>query len=160
LVQMPEALNKHYFEIFERTLRSEIQEYDRSEKRFITPLGTAEAVSILDPTAKYVTGAVVGRWSDCLYFRGPLSLKEVMPAVEGAVQLLAGRLAASVETVTHESAAYGTPICYDLFKLSDDSPNLRTLYCVKGNDATLEDPTGSITGWFAYTVQFTVSTKS
>jgi len=92
----------------------------------------------------------VGQWSDYIYFQGQLSIDKADYEVESVARMLAERLAVSVETLTRDSAAHGAPICYDLFKLSNGSPNLQTFYCVKGNEATLDDPTGSITGWFAY----------
>lgn len=158
MVQKPDKLNKHYQDLFERILRANMPEYDRAEKRFITPFGTAESISAVDPTGRFaVSPPKVGQWSDYIYFQGPLSLEKPEPEVESVARMLAERLAVSVETLTRDSAVHGTPICYDLFKLSNGSPNLQTFYCVKGNEATLDDPTGSITGWFAYKVRFTVS---
>jgi len=161
LVQKPEALNKHYFDLFEKTLKANIPEYDKAEKRFITPFGTAETISVLDPTGRFtVSPPKVGQWSDYIYFQGQLSVDKADYEVESVARMLAERLAVSVETLTRDSAAHGAPICYDLFKLSNGSPNLQTFYCVKGNEATLDDPTGSITGWFAYKVRFTVSIRN
>jgi hypothetical protein len=79
--------------------------------------------------------------------------------VEAIVRQFAEQLATTVETLITETSAYGTPICSDLFVLSDGSPNLQTFYCVKGNEATADDMTGSITGWFAYRVKYAIGTK-
>jgi len=160
VVQKPEGINRRYFDLFSGTLKANIPEYDKAEKRFITPFGTAEIISAVDPTGRFpVSPPKVGQWSDYIYFQGQLSVDKPDYEVESVVRMLAERLAVSVETLTRDSAAHGAPICYDLFKLSDGSPNLQTFYCVKGNEATLDDPTGSITGWFAHKVRFTVSTE-
>jgi len=160
LVQRPGELNKHYLDLFTRVLTENIPEYSKSEKRTITPFGVAASVQGFDPTGRIAfSPPVVGHWSDYVYFHGKLSSDKIESEVEGVVRLLAHRLAASVETLVAETSLHGKPVCFDLFKLSDESPNLQTFYCVKGNEATVDDPTGSITGWFAYKVRFTVSTK-
>jgi hypothetical protein len=160
LVSEPEELNKHYLDLFKRILTENIPEYSKTEKQTITPLGVADSVQRFDPTGRIAfSPPLVGHWSDYVYFHGKLSADKIEPEVEGVVRLLAHRLAASVETLVAETSPHGKPVCFDLFKLSDGSPNLQTFYCVKGNEATVDDPTGSITGWFAYRVRFTVSTK-
>ena len=160
MVQKPDGLNQYYFDLFEKTLRANIPEYSKVEKRLISPFGIADAISVVDPTGRFaVSPPKVGEWSDYIYFQGQLATDKADHEVESVVRLLAERLAVSVETLTCDTAAHGEPICYDLFKLSDGSPNLQTFYCVKGSEATLEDPTGSITGWFAYKVRFTVDVK-
>jgi hypothetical protein len=160
MVQRPAALKKEYFALFVKVLKENIPEYNKGETRSITPFGVAESVQAFDPTGRIAfIPPKVGQWSDYVYFHGELSIDNVDREVEGVVRLLAQRLAASVETLIEESSLHGTPVCYDLLKLSDGSPNLQTFYCVKGNEVTLDDPTGSITGWFAYKVRFTVTTK-
>jgi hypothetical protein len=81
------------------------------------------------------------------------------PQVEAVVRMLAEKLAVTIEALIGQTALKGTVACYDLFKLADNTPNLETFYCVKGYEPTLDDPTGSITGWFAYKLRFTVSIK-
>jgi len=160
LVQQPEALNKHYYELFMNTLKANIPEYDKCEKRFITPMGTVEPILAFDPSARMaVSPAIVGQHGDYIHFRGNLSVDKADPEVEGVVRLLAEREAATIESVIMQTQLHGTAVCYDLFELSDASPNLQTFYCVKGNVATLDDMTGSITGWSAYKILFTVNTK-
>jgi hypothetical protein len=108
-------------------------EYDKAEKRFITPFGTAEIISGVDPTGRFaVTPPKVGQWSDYIYLQGELSLEKPENEVESVVRMLAERLAVGVETLTRDSTVHGTPICYDLFKLSDGSANLQIFYCEKG----------------------------
>ena len=97
--------------------------------------------------------------SDHFHFRDNLSVDKADPEVEGIVRLLATKLAATVEALIRQVSLHGTPVCYDLFKLADGTLNLQTFYCVKGYEPTLDDPTGSITGWFAYKLFFTVNTK-
>jgi hypothetical protein len=126
---------------------------------FHNTLGTVEPVLAFDPSGRgAVSPAMVGQHTDYIYFRGRLSVDKVDPEVEGVVRLLAEREAATIETVIEQTQLYGTAVCYDLFKLSDGSPNLKTFYCVKGNEPAGDDPTGSITGWFAYKLLFAVNT--
>lgn len=161
MVQQPEVLNKHYYDVFVKTLRANIPEYDKIEKRLISPGGTVEPILAFDPAGRLVVGTppMVGEHGDYLHFRGNLAVDKVDPEVEGVVRLLAEREAATVETLIGHTQLHRTPVCYDLFRLSDGAPNLKTYYCVKGNESTKDDPTGSITGWFAYKLFFTVSTK-
>lgn len=160
MVQQPKELNRHYFDLFATTLKGNIPEYDRVEKRFIAPVGIVETISAFDLSGGTVVGSTqAGRWSDYVRFGQELSLDKIDFEVEVVARQLAVRLAGSVEALIAETAVYGMPICYDLFKLADGSPNLRTFYCVKGDEATLDDPTGSITGWFSYRVQFLVDTR-
>ena len=160
MVQQPEALNKQYHDLFVKTLKANIPEYDKCEKRFITPLGTVEPILAFDPSGRTAASpAIVGQHGDYVHFRGNLSVDKADPEVEGVVRLLAEREAATIESVIEQTQLHGVAVCYDLFKLSDGSPNLQTFYCVKGNVATLDDMTGSITGWFAYRISFTVNTK-
>jgi hypothetical protein len=160
VVQRPDALNKHYYDLFVKTLQANTPKYEKCEKRFITPLGTVEPILAFDPSGRVAVGpAIVGQHNDYIYFRGNLSIDKVDPEVEGVVRLLAEREAATIETIVEQTQLYGTAVCYDLLKLSDGSPNLQTFYCVKGNEVTLDDMTGSITGWFAYKISLTVNTK-
>ena len=160
MVQQPEALNKHYYDLFVKTLKVNIPKYEKSEKRFITPTGTVEPILQLDPSSRApVIPAIVGQHADYIYFQGNLSVDKADPEVEAVVQLLAEREASAIEEIIEQTQQSGTAVCYDLFKLSDGTPNLKTFYFVKGNEPTKDDPTGSITGWFAYKLSFTVNTK-
>jgi hypothetical protein len=160
LVQQPEALNKHYYDLFVKTLKVNIPKYEKCEKRFITPTGTVEPVTEFDPSGRVpIIPAMVGRHADYIYFRGNLSVDKADLEVEAVVRLLAEREASAIEDIIEQTRQHGAAICYDLFKLSDGTPNLRTFYFVKGNEPTKDDPTGSITGWFAYKLSFTVNTK-
>jgi hypothetical protein len=128
LVQKPEVLNQRYFEIFVEVLRKNTPRYAQAEKRLITPFGTVEIVHKFNPLDKFssIVPAQVGRWGDYIYFQGPLSLDKVESQVEAAVQAFALNLARAVEDLVDESSRFGIPICYDLFHLSDHSPNLQT----------------------------------
>jgi hypothetical protein len=65
MVQQPEALNKHYYDLFVKTLKANIPEYEKCEKRFITPLGTVEPVLAFDPSERVaVIPAMVGQHAD------------------------------------------------------------------------------------------------
>ena len=157
MAERPEGLNRYYFDLFSKTLKENAPGYNRSQKRFITPLGTVESVASPNLADEPVGPARVGELSDYAHFRHHLSVEEVDPKVETVVYRFAQQLAETIEELIQETSQFGTPICYDLFKLSDGSPNLRTNYAAKGNEPTKDDPTGSITGWFGYNVRFTVS---
>ncbi len=156
MVQQPEALNKYYLNLFVKTLEANLPTYEKTQKRYMTPSSKSE-ILVSDAAGGILIGQTgIGQYSDYVHFRGELSLEEADPEIEGVVRLLASKLGATVETLVRHTAIQGTPSCFDLFKLSDGTPNLRTLYCVKGNEATVDDPTGSITGWFAYRVRFAI----
>jgi len=126
--------------------------------RLISPLGTIDNIIMgYDPAGRPLLGVGrVGMQSDHFHFRDNLSVDKAETEVEGVVRLLATKLAATVEALIRQVSLHGTPFCYDLFKLSDGALNLQTFYCVKGYEPTVDDPTGSITGWFAYKLFFTV----
>ena len=160
MVQQPEALNKHYYDLFVKILMAKIPEYDKCEKDLISDLGTVN-IQAFDPTGSLFMGmGTVGEKIEHIRFRGTLSVERADLEVEAVVRLLAENLATWVETLIGQTGLKGTPVCYDLLKLSDGSPNLETFYCVKGNEPTVDDMTGSITGWFAYKLRFTVIAKA
>ena len=66
--------------------------------------------------------------SDHFHFRDNLSVDKTEPEVESVVRLLATKLAATVEALIRQVSLHGNT----------------------------SDPTGSITGWFAYKLFFTV----
>jgi len=158
LVQNPTALNQGYYDLFVHTVKAAIPQYEKAEKRFISPQGTIQTVFGTDPLGQpMIAMGTVPLTTDHVHFRDPLSVEKSDPQVEAVVRMLAGKLAATIEALIGQTALKGTVVCYDLFKLSDNTANLETFYCVKGYEPTLDDPTGSITGWFAYKVRFTVS---
>ena len=158
MVQNPTALNQGYYDLFVHTVKAAIPQYEKAEKRFISPQGTIQTVFGTDPLGQpMIAMGTVPLTTDHVHFRDPLSVEKSDPQVEAVVRMLAGKLAATIEALIGQTALKGTVVCYDLFKLSDNTANLETFYCVKGYEPTLDDPTGSITGWFAYKVRFTVS---
>ena len=96
-----------------------------------------------------ITMGTVGPQSDHVHFCDELSTDKSDPQGEAVVQMLAEKLAATIEALIKQTGLKGTVVCFDLFKLEDGTPNLETFYCVKGYEPT-QDPSGSITGWFAY----------
>ena len=92
MVQKSEALNKHYYDLFMKTIKANIPEYDKCDKRFITPLGTVEPILAFDPMDRTaVSPAKVGQRGDYIHFRGNQSVDKADPEVEGVVRLLAER---------------------------------------------------------------------
>jgi hypothetical protein len=62
-------------------------EYDRAEKRFITPFGTAEIISVVDPKGRFaVSSPKVGQWNDYVYFQGRLSTDKAEHEVASVVR--------------------------------------------------------------------------
>jgi hypothetical protein len=160
MVQQPEELNRHYFDLFVRTLKDHMPRYDRVEKMAITPYGTAEMPLQFDlNTGLAIPPPTPGRLSDYVRFSEQLSTVSADPMVEAEVRRFAEQLATTIESLIAETSRYGSPICSDLIALSDGSKNLQTIYCVKGNEVTVDDMTGSITGWFAYKLRYAVGTK-
>jgi hypothetical protein len=160
MVQRPEHLHKHYYDLFVRTVKAAIPQYDKAEKRFISPVGTIQMVSGTDALGHpMILMGTVNLTTDKFFFHDPLSVDKADPEVEAVVRMLAGKLAATIEALIGQTALKGSAVCHDLFKLEDGKPNLETFYCVKGYELTLDDPTGSITGWFAYKVRLYFSTK-
>jgi hypothetical protein len=49
MVQRPQNLNKHYYDLFAQTVKAAIPQYDKAEKRFISPQGTIQTVFGTDP---------------------------------------------------------------------------------------------------------------
>jgi len=159
LAQKPAELDKHYYDLFVKTLKANIPEYDKIEKRSVTPQATIESLGF-DQSGRLIVGTgKAGQSTDFVYFRGPLSVDKADPLVESVARLFAEKLAVTVETLIGHASLRGKVFCTDLFKLTDGSPNLQTFYCVKGNEMTVDDPTGSITGWFAYKLYLTVDTR-
>jgi hypothetical protein len=160
MVQQPEHLNKYYRDLFVSVVKAAVREYEKAEKRFISPQGTVQTVFGTDSLGKPIIaiGSVASQ-SDYVYFRDAVSVDKSEPQVEGIVRLLGEKLAATIEAMISHAASHGAVVCYDLFALSDSTPNLKTFFCVKGYEPTLDDPTGSITGWFAYKLFFSVGTR-
>jgi hypothetical protein len=158
---MPERLNRHYYELFVETLKDQIPLYNGAEKRFILPNGTAEATTVSNVGLGVLYAPpTVGALGDYVRFSRPLSSDKADLEVESAVRIFAQQLANVIETLVEDTSAYGTPLCYDLFKLSDGSPNLQIMYVINSEAATADDPMGSVTGWIAYKVRYTVSTRA
>lgn len=158
--EKPEVLNAHYFDLFVKILRGNMPSYDRVEKMAITPYGAVDMELEFDlNTGQMIVPPTPGRLSDYVHFSEQLSTVNADRMVEGVVDRLAKQLAGAIESLIKETSAHGTPICADLFVLSNGSANLETIYWVKGNEATVDDPTGSITGWFVYKVRYAVGTK-
>jgi hypothetical protein len=160
LVEQPNDLNKHYYDLFVSTVKAAVPEYDKAEKRLISQQGTILTVFGTDVLGQPVINmGTVGFTSDYVHFRDQPSVGKPEMQVEAVVRMLAEKLAATIDALIRQTAIKGTVVCYDLFRLEDKTPNLQTFYCVKGYEPTADDPTGSITGWFAYKVRLTVSTK-
>jgi hypothetical protein len=160
MAEKPEALNALHFDLFVKILRENMPSYDRVEKMAITPYGTVDMELEFDfNTGQMLVPPTPGRLSDYEHFSEQLSTVNVDRMVEAVIDRLAKQLAGTIESLITETSAHGTPICADLFVLSNGSANLETIYCVKGNQPTLDDPTGSITGWFAYKVKYAIGTK-
>ena len=161
MVQRPQVLNKHYYDLFVRTLKAAIPTYHKAEKGVMSRQGTIQMVFGNDAIGQpIITMGTVGPQSDHVHFRDELSTDKSDPQVEAVVQMLAEKLAATIEALIKQTGLKGTVVCFDLFKLEDGTPNLETFYCVKGYEPTQDDPTGSITGWFAYKLRFAVIPKT
>jgi hypothetical protein len=156
----PERLNKYYYELFVKTVKDRTPLYNGAEKRFIFPDGRAEpAIEINPAPGVFYRPPTVGSLGDYALCSKPLSRDKVDSEIEAVVCTFAQQLADSIETLVEDTSAYGTPICYDLFKLSDGSPNLQVMYVINNGTGTAYDPMSSVTGWIAYKVRYTVSTR-
>lgn len=153
MVQEPEALNAHYFDVFVKILRARMPEYDKAEKRSVTPFETVDNIPFRNSgPVLYCTSTV--EWDvEKHHFDHPLSLDKVDPEVENVVRHFAEKFALKIEKLIAEVAKTSAPICCDIFTLSNGARNLQTFYGVAGPEHDdVSDPTGSITGWFAFKV--------